>query len=146
MIRFDWIPRARWISFLQCPLSNITAKWLNRSSSEKVNKMKKKGIDLLLLWFLFVDSRVANESLDSVDSPHFIGFRLWGRFPVLPANPQTLNPVAAKRKVWKDQKNISKKKIDVKNDTGAANTNAKLQRFRVWMYTSLWHAYHRLIH
>ena len=112
MIRYDWIPRARWISFIQYPLSNITGKWLNRSSSEKVNKMKK-GIDLLLLWFLFVDSRsrVANESLDSVDSPHFIGFRLWGRVPVLPANPQTLNPVAAKRKVWKDQKKNIQRKI-----------------------------------
>ena len=150
MIRYDWIPRARWISFLQYPLSNITGKWLNRSSSEKVNKMKK-GIDLLLLRFLFVDSRsrVANESLDSVDSPHFIGFRLWGRVPVLPANPQTLNPVAAKRKVWKDQKKYSKKNINLKNDFGAAYTNAKqgctMHSF-VYGCISLWHAYHRLIH
>ena len=111
MIRYDWIPRALWISFIQYPLSNITGKWLNRSSSEKVNKMKK-GIDLLLLLrFLLVDSRVANESLDSVDSPHFIGFRLWGRVPVLPANPQTLNPVAANTKsLERSEKNIQRKR------------------------------------
>ena len=139
MIRYDWIPRAQWISFLQYPLSNITGKWLNRSSSEKVNKMKK-GIDLLLLRFLFVDSRsrVANESLDSVDSPHFIGFRLWGRVPVLPANPQTLNPVAAKRKVWKDQKKIFKEKYKFKKWFGSSLHKCKTRlhnaQFRVWMY------------
>ena len=140
MIRYDWIPRAQWISFLQYPLSNITGKWLNRSSSEKVNKMKKKGIDLLLLRFLFVDSRsrVANESLDSVDSPHFIGFRLWGRFSVLPANPQTLNPVAAKRKVWKDQKKIFKEKDQCEKWFGSSLHKCKTRlhnaQFRVWMY------------
>ena len=111
MIRYDWIPRARWISFLQYPLSNITGKWLNRSSSEKVNKMKK-GIDLLLLRFLFVDSRsrVANESLDSVDSPHFIGFPTLGTRPSAPRKPTNLEPCRSKTKsLERSEKNIQRK-------------------------------------